>query len=153
MIQNGCAPPGSNTHLSAAPPAKAEAWESHTIRCAVSWGRSGAVIEVRGELDASNAGEFADFVARCAARCQWLVVDLDDLEFIGTAGFTALQSINARCVNTRVYWAVVPGAAVSRLLPVCDPGNALPVNDSVPAALAAVRDGRELLRLFTDRHG
>lgn len=115
-----------------------DTWESHTARSVTRWGRAGAVISVNGELDAANAGELADYVHHCAASCHWLVLDLSDLEFIGTAGFSALRDIVARCAGTVTYCTTVPGPAVTRLLRICDPDNALPTTSSVAEALAAV---------------
>lgn len=119
-----------------------DTWESHTARSVTRWGRSGAVIAVAGELDAANSAELTDHVQRCAAYCEWLVLDLHELEFIGTAGFVALQSINARCMNAKVCWSLVASVAVSRLLRVCDPDGALPTAQSVADMLVSVQNGR-----------
>lgn len=126
-----------------APPAAdfpAEPWESHTARFAACWGRSGAVVSVTGELDAANAGQLAEYVQRCASYCEWLVLDLSELEFMGTAGFSTLHAINTRCAGSDVQWAVVPGAASSRLLGICDPDATLPTAKSATLALAKVQD-------------
>lgn len=126
--------PGTDTGL---PP---NIWESHTARCTARWGRSGAVISVEGELDAANSGQLADYLRHCADYCDWLVLDLDDLEFIGTAGFSILQTMSARCTKGAVYLALVPGVALSRLLQVCDPDSSLPTVESVADALVKVQD-------------
>lgn len=120
-------------HLTTALPP--DRWESSTARCITRWGNSGAVLSVDGELDAANAGQLADYVQRCAGYCQWLALDLRELAFIGTAGFSALRSIDARCAQTKVYWAMVPSVAVSRLLRVCDPDRALPTAQEVADVL------------------
>jgi anti-anti-sigma factor len=104
------------------------------------------VIAATGEIDAANAKPLADYVQRCAQRCEWLVLDLSDLEFIGTAGFSALQAISAQCAQISVCWTVVPGLAVSTLLRVCDPESRLPIADSLTTALADVQDPRPALR-------
>jgi anti-anti-sigma factor len=121
-------------------------WEGHTARCTVRWGRAGAVIEVDGELDAANAGQLADYIHRCSNFCEWLVLDLCALEFIGTAGFSMLQTINNRCAKAKVSWAIVPGGTTSRLLRVCDPDSALPTTESVAGALSTVQGYQQLLR-------
>lgn len=123
-----------------------EPWESHTARFCVHWGRSGAVVSVVGELDAANADDLANYVQRCAAYCEWLVLDLTELEFMGTAGFSVLHTINTRCAGTDVQWALVPGAATTRLLRICDPDTTLPTAKSGASALARVQD-RRLLQL------
>ncbi|ULP46592.1 STAS domain-containing protein [Mycolicibacter virginiensis] len=121
-----------------------DTWASRTARSVTRWGRSGAVISVGGELDASNAGQLADYVQRCAGYCEWLVLDLNDLEFIGTAGFSALKAITDRCAEAMVYCTTVPGVAVARLLRICDPGNAVPTTPSVADALAGVQGFRHV---------
>lgn len=121
-------------------------WESQTARISAHWGRSGAVVSARGEIDAANADAFADYVQRCASYCEWLALDLSGLDFLGTSGFSALHRINAQCVVVDVKWALVPGPAVSRLLQLCDPDSALPMTESVGVALAKVQgDPRQLL--------
>src|SRR5699024_9637523 len=124
------------------PPILPGSWESHTARATTRWGRSGAVISVHGELDAANVGELAEHVQNCAKQCSWLVLDLHDLEFMGTAGFAVLQTIDSRCRSADIYWSMVPGDAMSRLLHLCDPQRALPTTESVAAALARVQNGR-----------
>lgn len=122
-----------------------DTWESHTARCVTRWGRSGAVISVDGELDAANAGQLADYVHHCASSCEWLVLDLSELEFIGTAGFSALKNITDRCADAMVYCTMVPGTAVTRLLRICDPHSSLPTSASVADALSGVPDFRKVL--------
>jgi anti-anti-sigma factor len=125
-------------HLNAVSPVRktdtaipSEPWENHTARFTAEWGPSFVVITAHGELDASNATQLADYVERCAAHSKSIILNLTGLEFFGTAGFSALHTINVRCAGSGVSWAVVPSRAVSRLLRICDPDNALPLADSV----------------------
>jgi anti-anti-sigma factor len=125
-------------HLNAVSPVRktdtaipSEPWENHTARFTAEWGPSFVVITAHGELDASNATQLADYVQRCAAHSKSIILNLTGLEFFGTAGFSALHTINVRCAGSGVSWAVVPSRAVSRLLRICDPDNALPLADSV----------------------
>lgn len=122
-----------------------DTWQSQTARCVTRWGRAGAVISVDGELDASNAGQLADYVQHCAGYCEWLVLDLKNLEFIGTAGYSALTTITDRCAHAMVHCTTVPGAVVSRLLRICDPADTLPTSASVDDALAGVQGLRQAL--------
>jgi hypothetical protein len=46
-----------------------------------------------------------------------------------------------------VHWAVLPGKAVSRLLRICNPDNALPVAESVPDILDENEKPRQLFQL------
>ena len=120
-----------------------EPWENHTARFTAEWGPSFVVITAHGELDASNAPHLADYVQRCAAHCKSIILNLSGLEFFGTAGFSALHTINVRCAGAEVRWAVVPGKAVSRVLRICDPDNTLPLAESMPDSF-----DDERLRLF-----
>ena len=86
-----------------------------------------SVITARGELDASNAQEFVDYALRDAERTERLALDLTGLDFFGTAGFSALHTLNVRCASVGVEWVLVPSNAVSRVMRICDPDSTLPV--------------------------
>ena len=75
-----------------------------------------------------------------AVRCRGLILDLSGLKFSGTDGFSALHRISVRCAHADIGWMLVPGAAVSRLLRICDPHGSLPAVDTVSAALANLRE-------------
>ena len=134
--------PASNTETSSEP------WENHSARFTAEWGPSFVVVTAHGELDASNANQLADYVQSCAAHSKSIIVDLSGLEFFGTAGFSALHTINVRSAGADVRWAVVPSKAVSRLLRICDPDNALPVAESVPDNSDEGEQPRRLLQLI-----
>jgi anti-anti-sigma factor len=105
-----------------------------------------AVVSADGAIDAANAGEFADYALRVALQSQHLVLDLSGVEFCGIQSFSMLQMLNLRCAKAGVRWALVPSAAVKRVLRICDPEGGLPVATTVDAALAATK-GRRLRRL------
>ncbi len=123
-------------------------WESRTARFTAQWGPAATVIIARGELDAANAVELANYVQRCAAPDKLLILDLSELEFFGTDGFSALHTINVRCAGADIRWAVAPNHVVLRLLRICDPDHALPVCESVVDALAMTREPRRLFQLI-----
>jgi anti-anti-sigma factor len=125
--------------------------ECHTAYFATRWrDPSVAVITAHGDLDASNAHEFVDYSSRHAEHAQHLVLDLSGVDFFGTAGFSALHTINVRCAGADVDWALVPSSGVSRLLRICDPDSALPIASTVPAALSLVQgEPRRLLQLVS----
>jgi len=80
-----------------------------------------------------------------------MVIDLSGLTFFATAGFTALHTLNVQCVGAEIRWALVPSAAVDRLLRICDPDSALPVCADVEQALTTVRrDPPRLLELVSE---
>jgi anti-anti-sigma factor len=135
------------THVRPASPA--EVVDTNTARFATRRLHPGTVVvTAHGEIDAANADEFVDYAVRHAAEIGGLVLDLTSVEFFGTAGFSALHTLNVRCAGESVLWAAVPSAAVIRLLRVCDPDSTLPLFDGVDAALAAVQgEPRRLLQL------
>jgi anti-anti-sigma factor len=100
------------------------------------------VINIDGEVDAANAGTLAEYVQRCAGLCEWLVLDLTDLDFFGTAALSALHTITERCAGAGVNWTMVPSPAVSRVLRLCQPNGGLPLCESLTDALATVQSGR-----------
>jgi anti-anti-sigma factor len=111
------------------------------------WGPSGAVITVSGELDAANSDELGDYVQGCLSHSKQLIVDMLDVEFIGTAGFSTLHRINVMCSSADAHWAMVPSAALSRLLRVCDPDSTLPVTAPVTELMAKSKSA------LPDRYG
>ncbi|MBV8860382.1 MAG: STAS domain-containing protein [Mycobacterium sp.] len=123
-------------------------FETPSARFTAQWGPSFVVVTAHGELDASNAHQLADYVQRCATHSRSVILNLSGLDFFGTAGFSALHTINVRCAAADVRWAVVPSRAVSRLLGICDPDSALPVTKSVPAILEENEEPRRLLQLI-----
>src|SRR5574337_1683092 len=65
--------------------------KSRTARFDTHWGRSGAVVTVHGEVDAANADALGEYVEHHAGYCEWLVLDLSALDFIGTGALSVLQ--------------------------------------------------------------
>jgi anti-anti-sigma factor len=140
----------SHAH-SATPESLIEPTDCHTAHLATRWLQPAmAVITAHGELDAANAQEFVDYALRHAAHTDRLVLDLTGVEFFGTAGFSALHSVNVRCAAEKIEWAMAPSSAVTRLLRICDPDSALPICDGVDTALSAVQgEPRRLLQLVS----
>ena len=128
-----------------------EATDCHTAHFATRWVQpSMAVITAHGELDAANAQQFVDYALRHAPQTDRLVLDLTGVDFFGTAGFSAVHTLNVRCAAEKIEWAMAPSPAVTRLMRICDPDSTLPICDSVDAALAAVQgEPRRLLQLVS----
>jgi anti-anti-sigma factor len=133
-----------------------QSWQqSRTAQFSACWGPSGTVITVDGELDAANDDQLTAYVERNVSRCRRVILDLRGLEFIGTAGFSALHRINVVCSGAQASWAMVPSLAVSRLLRICDPDGTLPVTTPADEPLlqsvawAAREEPRPLLQLVS----
>ncbi|WP_156685721.1 STAS domain-containing protein [Mycobacterium sp. Marseille-P9652] len=131
----------------------AQSWQhSRTALFSARWDPSATLITVDGELDAANADELAGYVQHSASRGRRVILDLRGLDFIGTAGFSALHRINVVCSGAQVEWAMVPSPAVARLLRICDPDGTLPVTSPaqeplVPADRATPARPEDLLQL------
>jgi anti-anti-sigma factor len=133
----------------ATPDTLIEPTDCHTAHFATRWLKpSMAVIATQGDLDAANAQEFVDYALRHAPHMDLLVLDLTGVDFFGTAGFSALHTLNVRCAAENIEWALAPSPAVLRLMRICDPVSTLPICDSVEDALATVQgEPRRLLQL------
>ena len=95
-------------------------------------------VTAEGELDAQNARGLAEYIETVLDGKRRLIVDLRQLTFFGTQGFSALHYINVTCSRRDVNWVVVAGAEVDRLLRICDPEGGLPVAGTLESAIAAV---------------
>ncbi len=83
-------------------------------------------INVQGEIDALNEAQLRNYVFTRAANCKTLILNLHEVSFFSTAGFSALLHIDDRCNGAAVNWMVIPSAAVSRVLDICDRQFAIP---------------------------
>jgi anti-anti-sigma factor len=116
-------------------------WQSHTARFASRRLKSSvAVISAHGGIDASNAQTLVEYTLGHLLRCRGLILDLRELDFFGTEGFSAVHRVSVCCARAGIGWAVVSGDAVARLLRICDPHALLPVASTLEAAMATVQD-------------
>src|ERR1700730_13721577 len=98
-----------------------------------------AVIRAQGGIDASNADALTEYTLGHLMRCRGLILDLRDLDFFGTDGFSALHRVSVCCADPGIGWAVVPSEAVSRVLRIGDPEGLLPAASTVEAAMAIIQ--------------
>jgi len=114
-------------------------WVGQTARFAGRLLRSSvAVISADGDVDASNADALTEYTLGRVTGCRGLVLDLSGLDFFGAEGFLALHRISVNCARVGTGWAIVPGAAASRMLRICDPQGSLPLAGTVEAALGTL---------------
>jgi anti-anti-sigma factor len=99
-----------------------------------------AIVSAYGDIDATNASTLTDYALVNAVRRRGLILDLSGLEFFGADGFSALYRVSVSCARAEMGWLMVSGAAVSRLLRICDPHGSLPAVDTVGAALANLQE-------------
>jgi anti-anti-sigma factor len=98
---------------------------------------STVIVTVEGEVDATNARVLATYVERQIAGSAQLVLDLEHVDFFGTAGFAALHNVNVICSRHGIRWVLRVGPQVRHLLTVCDPDGCLPLagQRSVPVPI------------------
>ncbi len=112
---------------------------SNLARLDTDWIKSSvAIVSAHGDIDTTNARTLTEYSLAHLARCRGLILDLTRLEFFGAAGFPALHRISVSCARAGLDWALVPGAAVSLLLRICDPDGRLPAVNTVSAALTSL---------------
>ena len=116
-------------------------WADHTARWACRRLKSSViVISAHGEIDAANAATLSEYPLRYLTRYRGLILDLRGVEHFGTEGFSALMTVSRGCRRNTTGWVVLPSAAVSRLLRICDPRGNLPTACTVGAAMATFAD-------------
>jgi anti-anti-sigma factor len=98
------------------------------------------VISADGDVDASNADALTQYTLSTVAGYRGMVIDLRSLDFFGADGFSAILRISVNCARVGTRWAIVPGAAASRVLRICDPQGSLPRADTIAAAVGALPD-------------
>jgi anti-anti-sigma factor len=113
-------------------------WVTHWMKSSV------AIVSAHGDIDSTNACALAEYSLADLKRCRGLILDLTRLEFFGAEGFSALHRISVGCARAEIDWVLVPGAAVSILLRVCDPDGLLPAAATISAALASLQDRRPM---------
>lgn len=100
------------------------------------------VISVRGELDLATAPALNAYIRDQAVVGRKLVLDLSEVEFIGTDGLSVLMAMERRVEQLDVGWALVCGRIVDRLLDVAGLDGRFPVYDSLAAAITLLRTCR-----------
>ena len=105
------------------------------------------LIAAVGEIDAANSADLRSYIEDHLGGYQQLVLDLSRLNFFGTDGFSALDTITVRCSRRGIGWVLVPGPEVGRVLRVCDSESALHTATNIVSAVAALARGphRQLL--------
>lgn len=97
---------------------------------------SRVLVDVRGDVDATNRHALGRFVQLHTRVSKQLVLDLSAVDFFGSQGFTALYYASTHCARRDVDWMIVGGRAVLRILRICDPDGELPVVGDFSTALA-----------------
>jgi anti-anti-sigma factor len=106
------------------------------------------VVSVHGDIDAANTDELIAYVYYAIGTDRGLILDLRHVDFIGTAGISALEAMSP--AGDRPWrMVVVPSRVVTRLLELCPPAAPIQLAEDLDAARAAVHGARPVLELTT----
>lgn len=96
-----------------------------------------------GEIDLSNASAVEDRVTAGLAGSTAVAVDLSGLSYLDSAGLALLSRLAGRlsAASGSLRLVVPPEAFVGRTLSVSGLASAIPVDETVEAALAALARG------------
>ncbi len=115
--------------------------DSHTgLRAVTECNGSAVVVHVGGDIDASNEAAWQRLVSRSAAIAIApgpFVIDLRDIDFMGSCAYAVLAQASVRCrrrgVNLRL---VTSQPIVARTIAACGLRRLLPMYATVESALA-----------------
>ncbi|GAA1202411.1 anti-sigma factor antagonist [Prauserella alba] len=94
---------------------------------------------VSGELDLSSAPDLRKWIHEELAAPARLVLDLDGVDFLGSAGLSVLAELSEQAAVSRLSWALVAGSrVVLRPLEATGLAEQIPVHTDVDTAVLAV---------------
>jgi anti-sigma B factor antagonist len=93
-----------------------------------------------GEIDLSNAGTVEELITAGLGGATAVAVDLSGLRYLDSAGLALLSRLSGRLAGRdgALRLVVPPGALVGRTLSISGLPAAIPVDETVEAALAAL---------------
>jgi anti-anti-sigma factor len=131
----GISRPNNGSHLGHAPSG---------LRTVTKRTGSSVVVHVDGDIDASNESTWQDVLSRGAAETVApgpFVIDVCDLDFMGSCGYAALAHEAEVCRNRGVTLRLVTcQPIVARTIAACGLHTLLPTYATVQTALSAVSD-------------
>jgi anti-anti-sigma factor len=89
------------------------------------------IVEINGEIDASNADRVSMYVGGFLSADRALVLDLSGVDFLGVEGLRVLVNIGQQCQRTGLPWAMITSGAIQRLLRIADSSHPIPTARSV----------------------
>jgi anti-anti-sigma factor len=100
------------------------------------------VARLTGEVDLSNAAHVGDELSAAVPnRALGLVLDLTGTSYLDSSGVSLVFDLadRLRRRQQRLRLVVPAGAPLRRVLGIVDPGGALPIVETVDAAVAQIR--------------
>lgn len=123
-----------------APAGQPRSLDSHGMRIDAEL-RSGDVVlaHVSGEVDLLSAPELRQWVEQHVTGSSGLVLDLDGIGFLGSAGLSVLAELSEQAANDKLTWAIVATKrVVLRPLEATGLVSQMPVYENVDDAVKAV---------------
>ncbi|GAA1243043.1 hypothetical protein GCM10009676_30650 [Prauserella halophila] len=105
--------------------------------------RSDGVVHARvvGEVDLQSAPDLRKWVHEELTAPARLVLDLDAVEFLGSAGLSVLAELSEQAADARLTWAIVASTrVVLRPLEATGLAEQIPVHTDLEAAVRAVHE-------------
>lgn len=104
-------------------------------------GPATVLLTVTGEVDAARAPALFDRLVDLLTGYSQLVLDMSQVSFFGTAGYSLLHRLDVFCTRASADWALVIGPEVARLLRICDPDHRFPAASNIVSAAATLARG------------
>lgn len=96
------------------------------------------VVQVTGDIDASNIDRFDEYVNRFAGEAAGLILELSRVDFLCARGISVLFALNDDCHTAGMRWAIVVSPFVRRLLQLGDARGTLPTSSSERQAIDSI---------------
>jgi anti-anti-sigma factor len=99
------------------------------------------VVQIEGEIDASNASEVTDRIGEMAeGGAAGLIVDLSQTEYLDSAGIRMLFTLQSRLesVGRAMAIAIPEQSPAQQVLTIAEVSQLIPVVDSVDGALRLI---------------
>lgn len=106
--------------------------------------RSDDIVHARvsGEVDLLSAPDLRKWIHEELGEATRLVLDLDGVDFLGSAGLSVLAELSEQAAGSRLDWAIVAGTrVVLRPLEATGLAEQMPVHADLDSAVLAVRPG------------
>ncbi|PXY21979.1 anti-sigma factor antagonist [Prauserella flavalba] len=115
--------------------------DAHGMRIEASHREDGVVLaRVSGEVDLLSAPELRKWIQDEVSPPSGLVLDLDGIGFLGSAGLSVLAELTERSLGERLRWAIVATSrVVLRPLEATGLAAQMPVYAGIEEALGSVR--------------
>nr|WP_183656037.1 STAS domain-containing protein [Prauserella isguenensis] len=96
-------------------------------------------VRVAGEVDLMSAPDLRKWIHEELSAPARLVLDLDGVEFLGSAGLSVLAELSEQAAGSSLNWAIVAGTrVVLRPLEATGLAEQIPVHPDLDSAVLAV---------------